>query len=206
MNNRYHIKLKQYGDNFFREKDIPEQYSKIFHYSKVNLFTDENGFITYKDFKEKEKNIYFLGDSFVESYFVEPGNRLSDKTNYYLKNQNYSVYNGGMSGSNLINNYNLLVNKILKYPPSIIVLFPGSICSYNIAETHFWDNNCIFTDVPYVSKYYDKEEAKDHFFKILNLFKHTCEIFQHKFILAITPFNHDDIGTGGIYFKDMLFY
>ena len=103
---------------------INEDSSKpTFNYSNVEkgkifgkrVFTDKNGFRVTKNkeinkYKKNQENIYFVGGSVTFGSGVNQTKTFSGIIN--KKFENINVYNAGVMGSNLANNYFIIKNKI----------------------------------------------------------------------------------------------
>ncbi|WP_323844038.1 GDSL-type esterase/lipase family protein [Microbulbifer magnicolonia] len=118
---RRHIRLKEWGPSIDKSKAPTAEYVKSVDGSisqkEFRVRTDRNGFITSgRDLESREfsAQFFFLGDSFVESVFVDEELRFPA---YFeeicLRNKLPLVaYNGGYSGATTLHLLNTLLNKI----------------------------------------------------------------------------------------------
>lgn len=190
---RYHIKLKQYGDNITKTHTIPRDVAANLGYDTCELRTNSEGFITYGGFNAAENVIYLLGDSFVECSFVKESKRLSDVMNELCKVQlpDFCVYNCGMSRSSSLHLFNLFLNKIAFKNNFYIFYFPGAIdgeCNYT--SNTFWTLN---KNTPYTIENMDFIklcQEGNNFVELKNmlkLFHQACQIFNGKIIYVLVP-------------------
>lgn len=191
---RYHIKLKQYGDNETHIVQIRDSVRHLFSYSSTVLNTDSEGWIISPLFEHKTNKIFFLSDSFIENSYVREGNRICDilNINFIKEQMDYCIFNGSMSGSSLLHLYNLYMNKIANKSNVTILLLPGMV---NVSTAHvpntFWQNGK-FTPFDINSKDHLDDRSVDRydtFIKLLELFYASTHIFSHRFILLTLPYS-----------------
>lgn len=194
---RQQIKLKLYGASICKDVNIPDKFCSKLGYKVTKLCTDKNGYITYPDFKENNLPVYILGDSFIECSYVPEEKRLTDIVNKYFSNECHDkicIYNGGMSGSQLLNLYNLFINVICPHNPAIVCLFPGSVsATSNFLKDTYWNKSKDLSNL--TDMYSPKENIKDgdnyhNFSRILKMFLYASELFGINFIIGITAYDH----------------
>lgn len=191
---RYNIKLKTYGDNTTHKVAITDDVKDKFSYTETTITTDRRGCITWPGFKEADKKVFILGDSWVECSFVNEGRRISDIVNIVF--QKYTpdlcAYNYGMSGSTLLHLFNLFVNKILPITNACILLFPGGMsAAANYWKNTYWSKSKFgpFTDDAMVPEYVTPGDCYVETKKLLRLFYDTVNISGNKLLCGITPCN-----------------
>ena len=79
--------------------------------------TDSNGFIqSSNDFPNTGamRKVVLLGDSFVESLFVQEQDRFPSVLERHLQasGQNFQCLNGGYSGATMLHSFNVFMNKV----------------------------------------------------------------------------------------------
>lgn len=194
-NLRHHIKRKLRKPNISETRSLPPEVIKYFGYANTSIITDEEGFIINKNFIKRTQPIYLLGDSFVENIYARDGNRLADVTDKEMRDTwpEAYVYNGGMSGSSLLNLYNLFVNLILPNSKAVTVFFPGAISrTCNKCENTFW--NRINEYSPFIDYHEPKIFTRpgDNFqsyLKILEMLFATAKIFSMRIAICVPPYN-----------------
>ena len=90
--------------------------------------TDENGFIrTGRELPADHAPIIVLGDSPIESYFIDEEKRICVVLEEMFQNAGMPirVLNGGVSGATTLQLFNVLVSKCIPLQPSGIVLMSG---------------------------------------------------------------------------------
>lgn len=194
---RPQIKLKLYGTSICKDVDIPEKFHGTLGYKVSKLCTDKNGYITYPDFMDSNLPVYILGDSFIECSYVSEGRRLTDIVNKYFVscgNDKVSVYNGGMSGSQLLNLYNLFINVICPRNHAIVCLFPGSVtATSNFLKDTYWNKSKDLSNL--TEMYAARENIKNgdnyhNFLRILKMFLYASKLFEIDLIIGITAYDH----------------
>lgn len=187
------ITLRSYDSSLEKQVVIPEKHRKSLGYSETLLKTDENGYITFKDFENAPNKIYFLGDSYVENSFVTNGKRLTDIVNLIVHNYHtdWCVFNCGVSNSSILHLFNILINKIHPGKQDCILLFPGSI-----TRDVYHMENCLWVDSAYGPLTDYEWQVKwasnftDDFFwinKILRFYIAASRIYEFKLIIGLTP-------------------
>lgn len=106
---------------------------------------DINGFIYPSVVHENpDLSIVFLGGSTTECLYVEEKNRFPYLVGTLLEHGNRKVnsINSGISGNNTMHSINILLNKVLKFNPDIVVLM-HNVNDLNILlyENDYWNNN-----------------------------------------------------------------
>ncbi|WP_025652052.1 MULTISPECIES: SGNH/GDSL hydrolase family protein [unclassified Psychrobacter] len=127
MSKRF-IRLKELNCNMEKNYSPSEAYleknNKLQKNEIYPVSTDANGnqFSVYKSRLDKE--IYLIGDSSIESIYVRPSMRPhSCLEKILLENgYSYSVYNQGVSGSQIQNIINVIINKLGNKQGSTLIL------------------------------------------------------------------------------------
>ncbi|MFI2817180.1 SGNH/GDSL hydrolase family protein [Vreelandella piezotolerans] len=122
------IRLKEWGSSVSTHKQPSEEQllkaTKSLANKRYALNTDENGFIINSKVinrSSRSKKIVLLGDSFVESVFVDEEKRINAVIEGY--NSSLNVLNGGYSGATSLHVANVLLNKVVPVEPSLVVFF-----------------------------------------------------------------------------------
>lgn len=113
------------------------------------LRTDMNGFIrTGNDHPNagSMKKIITLGDSFVESLYAHEQDRFQSRVERNLRasGKNFSVWNGGYSGSTLLHSFNVFMNKVVPLLPaveSVLIFTAMSDQRTQVNKRSYWLND-----------------------------------------------------------------
>ena len=107
------------------------------------LNTDANGFIidgTLKCRSDRKRSIVLLGDSFVESVFVDEEKRINAVLERLASD--FSVLNGGYSGATSLHLINIIVNKVVPVDPEYVVVFvPTNDQRVQSIENGYWNKD-----------------------------------------------------------------
>ncbi|MBS9402917.1 hypothetical protein KG088_04680 [Halomonas sp. TRM85114] len=141
------IRLKEWGCNlstFKRpsEKQIAVATSAL-EDKDYALNTDSNGFIINSLLvgrDQRKKHIVLLGDSFVESLFVDEDKRLNAIIERLVPDVN--VLNGGYSGATSLHLINIIINKVIPFAPDYTVVFvPTNDQRIQSLENGYWNKD-----------------------------------------------------------------
>lgn len=141
------IRLKEWGCNqktFKRpsEKQISVATSGL-EDKDYALNTDSNGFIInslLSNREERNKSIVLLGDSFVESLFVDENKRLNAVIEDLASD--VCVLNAGYSGATSLHLINILINKVVPFSPDYVVVFvPTNDQRIQSLENGYWNKD-----------------------------------------------------------------
>lgn len=193
---RSQIKLKLRAGNLVETREIPPELVDRLGYAQVGFTTNASGFIACPGQAKDGRPLYMLGDSFVESIYCREGKRLPDVVDkeLCLRLPGFSVYNGGMSGSSLLNMLNLFINVIIPNQKSVTLLFPGSISTAcNLCENTFWNkikDYSPLTDGDAPKKLIQPGDHYLNYHKLLQAFVSVASIFAMPLIICAPPFNH----------------
>jgi lysophospholipase L1-like esterase len=141
-----HIRLKEFGINVARDLAPAEAYLRdtngTIDAGPYRLRTDAEGFITSPQAAEAEgAPVYLLGDSFVESSFVQEGARFADLLcGLDAGGEGRRFLNAGYSGATSLNILSLVLTKILPAPGgSLLYVLPSNdvLSLYN--PRGFWN-------------------------------------------------------------------
>tara|TARA_R110000796_G_scaffold252457_1_gene386866 strand:- start:20 stop:496 length:477 start_codon:yes stop_codon:yes gene_type:complete len=141
------VRLKEWGCNLktFKRpsgKQISLATSEL-EEKDYDLNTDVNGFITNSLLSDRclrEKDIVLLGDSYVESLFVDEDRRMNAVIEKLAPNVN--VLNGGYSGATSLHLVNIVVNKVIPLNPAYVVIFvPTNDQRVQFIENGYWNKD-----------------------------------------------------------------
>lgn len=117
------------------------------------LNTDENGFIKSGNlFDSSDRTTIMLGDSFVESSFLDEKDRfpsIIERRDREFGSKKFGrVLNAGVSGSTSLNLLNCLINKIVPLKPSIIIfVLPSNDSSVHRLSTTYWNDSEYYSNI-----------------------------------------------------------
>lgn len=141
------IRLKEWGCNKSTFKRPSEKQlllaTEDLEDKDYPLNTDANGFIIDAKLKcraDRCKNIVLLGDSFVESVFVDEDKRI----NAVLEGlaPGFNVLNGGYSGATSLHLVNVIINKVVPVDPEYVVVFvPTNDQRVQAIESGYWNSD-----------------------------------------------------------------
>lgn len=122
------IRLKEWGVSEFLLKSPDVDYSRLRRNCPVEDYvirTNEQGFmLSGNDFNygDANKTYIFLGDSFVESMFIQENRRFHSLLEKKLWDSGKKVacYNGGYSGATSLHLINVILNKVIPSNPDIV--------------------------------------------------------------------------------------
>lgn len=141
------IRLKEWGCNLRAFKKPSEKQVAIatpeLEVKNYALNTDANGFIfnsLLDDRRERKDNIVLLGDSFVESLFVDEDKRLNAVIEKNFPGVN--VLNGGYSGATSLHLINIIINKVIPvFPDYVVVFVPTNDQRIQSLDNGYWSKN-----------------------------------------------------------------
>jgi len=111
---------------------------------KHRLKVDENGFIYPSRIHEKpDVTIVFLGGSTTECLYVEEEKRFPYLVGRFLEQRNLKVnsYNGGVAGNDTLHSMNVLINKVFRFHPDIVVIMHNiNDLSVLMGQKTYWHN------------------------------------------------------------------
>ncbi|WP_079202270.1 SGNH/GDSL hydrolase family protein [Pseudomonas sp. CC6-YY-74] len=122
------IRLKEWGVSQVLTKSPSEKYSEVRDRCVVKDYriqTNSQGFIVSGngfDLDDAEGLLLFLGDSFVESVFVDEKFRFHSilEDRLWRLGRRMACYNGGYSGATSVHLLNVIVNKVLPLKPKAV--------------------------------------------------------------------------------------
>lgn len=141
------IRLKEWGCNLETVKQ-PNHKQFISATSDLEdkpyiLNTDINGFIINSLLDDRElrkKTIVLLGDSFIESIFVDEDKRINAVIEEMMPD--FKVLNGGYSGATSLHLVNIIVNKVIPLNPDYIVFFtPTNDQRVQTVDNGYWNKD-----------------------------------------------------------------
>jgi hypothetical protein len=142
-----HIKLKEWGLLYDGFHEPPDAYLALsdptLSKRSYRLRTDDNGFIrTGRDIPMDSDSILVLGDSVVETMFVDESRRMCSVLERLInanRTDPVRVLNAGMTGSTTLHLLNLFINKGLPLMPSAVVLMSGIMdLDTSLRPAGFW--------------------------------------------------------------------
>ncbi|QGY05194.1 SGNH/GDSL hydrolase family protein [Methylobacterium mesophilicum SR1.6/6] len=209
------IRLKEYAPCASSRFSPPDWYMNQVNSSFVRkefvINTDQNGFIKpYADSADSERSIIVLGDSVVESMYMDESLRICAMLDKYVNQQsdhNLRVLNAGYSGATLLHAFNVLLNKIVPLNPTAVVIMTG-IVDVDVIErkASFWTNDkwlepiiTLDRDNPSRDNDLTDDLRIQHRFAILNMFKCVSVEFGIPIWFATVPhqqnYNNDWVKT-----------
>ena len=129
------IRLKEYPPGTSVEYTPGEAYVDERNGALVNkpylVETDAQGFIKGSGSPDQaEYSVVVLGDSVVESLFLDPNERFCAQLEVILRNEygiDVIVRNGGYSGATTLHAFNTFLNKVVPMKPSVVILMSGIV-------------------------------------------------------------------------------
>jgi hypothetical protein len=141
------IRLKEWGCNKKTTKKPAhnqiQNATRALETKDYALNTDSNGFIvngSKNGENARTKNIVLLGDSFIESLFVDEDKRI----NAILEKQftDFNVLNGGYSGATSLHLLNVINNKVIPLNPNLVIFFvPTNDQRIRAVENGYWNKD-----------------------------------------------------------------
>jgi hypothetical protein len=192
------IRLKEHNLNYSRivkPSDIQLEQSPSLSSRGYVINTDENGFIKSGNlFEVSNRRTIVLGDSFVESSFLDERDRFTSIIERYDREHGSdklgSVLNGGVSGSTSLNLLNCLINKIVPLKPSnIIFVLPSNDSSVHRMSTTYWNDSEYYSNIipgnasDIVGGFYGNLHKPD-LTRITETIFEVCRIFKIKLFFA----------------------
>lgn len=212
------IRFKEWGvfeDTIKRPK--PEQVERsdgTLVAEDYRLRTDMNGFIrTGNDHPNagSMKKIITLGDSFVESLYAHEQDRFQSRVerNLHSSGKNFSVWNGGYSGSTLLHSFNVFMNKVAPLLPaveSVLIFTAMSDQRTQVNKRSYWLNDSTHAPVLDPRNRYAPDDAPVSAKKqqqLLSGFISMARSFGHDPVVVLTPFRaadyHEDAFTNWLH-------
>lgn len=203
-----HIRLKEWGINKDITKTPSLEYAepRSMEVKPYRIRTDENGFILSgnENIEYNELEI-FIGDSFVESVFVEEEKRFTAVLEriYAEKGERVKCLNAGYSGATSLNLLNVIINKIIPLKPRRVWFFlPTNDTRCFSLENGAWSNDKHLSPVipqGLVSSCYDfnKKDIR----RILSLIHHALSTFDIDFVFVTTPHRYGSFDNDYLKFK-----
>ncbi|WP_131361365.1 SGNH/GDSL hydrolase family protein [Comamonas thiooxydans] len=151
------IRFKEWGQNVdilqVPDEDYIEQSDGSLEKKEYRVRTDADGNIsTGNDLDDEGEIILMLGDSFVESLYVDEQKRFPSVVERQLVDNglNLRVWNGGYSGATSLHLYINLVAKYLKFSSKIraVLYFQPSCDSGPLHHSNsYWNQNKFFAPI-----------------------------------------------------------
>lgn len=176
------IRLAEHRPNQDRWVTPPDDYIAMTDGSiaqrPYRLRTDANGFIrTGGDAPETDRPIIVLGDSVIESYWIDEDRRACAVLERLLRQAGKSirVLNGGVTGATTLLLLDVLINKCIPLDPCGVVLVSGAIDGSAIDNGGFWLTMPELSPVTNATSSPTRGAGDRP--KLLRLFKAACEVF-----------------------------
>lgn len=193
------IRLKEWGVDIAATKQPSEKQLKNSTKSLIDkqyvLNTDKNGFIFDKSFKERgerNRDIVILGDSFVESLFVDEDKRLNAVIEHL--DPSVRVLNGGYSGSTTLHLINVILNKVVPFFPDYVIFFiPTNDQRVQNIENGYWTKDERLSSLvslekeKYLIDNYRKNIHLNSVENVLSVVHKILEIYKIAHCFATTP-------------------
>ncbi|MBE2893675.1 SGNH/GDSL hydrolase family protein [Pasteurellaceae bacterium NCTC 11878] len=192
------IRIKEFKPSILRVHVPEDSYIKKSTGLQENIAymqkTDDQGFLkSYLDLSSNNK-VVIIGDSFVETIFVNESKRIHSLVEEkLLKNfyKNIKVYNAGVSGATGINILNTIINKIAFMKPEILIYIQPS-CDFTALqfENGYSNNSKFFSNFTPNDSFNEKiffETIEENSYQILNNIKtinYICKLNNIKLCIA----------------------
>lgn len=130
---RQHIRLKEFDHNINKIHVPSESYltgaPQLDKNKAYYMCTDDNGFISTGNYFKSDLTIAVVGDSFVENIFVDELDRFESilERRFLKEGKRLKVLNAGVSGMTGLSACNLILNKIVRIKPDILIFVQPSI-------------------------------------------------------------------------------
>lgn len=193
------IRLKEWGCNKSTTKKPAESQilnaTQALESKNYILNTDSNGFIINgitSNRGNRYKNLVLLGDSFVESLFVDEDKRI----NAVIENRfiDCNVLNGGYSGATSLHLLNVINNKVIPLNPDFVVFFvPTNDQRIKAVDNGYWNKDQRLSSVIPSGKGaelvddYPKTSFSSSVEKMLEVIHFTLNTYGIKHCFATTP-------------------
>ena len=111
------------------------------------ITTDQDGFILPRSGgRAHGRKIVIIGDSVVESMYVDPDHRFCSRLEDILCDEwglEISVLNGGYGGTTVLHSLNVFLNKLIPLRPAAVILMTG-IVDVDVAylRASYWSHDC----------------------------------------------------------------
>lgn len=195
MSKRF-IRLKELNcnmkKNYSPSKDYLEKNNKLQKNEIYPASTDENGNQCSIYQSDLDKEIYLIGGSTIESIYVRPSMKPhSCLERILLENgYSYSVYNQGVSGSQIQNIINVIINKLgNKQGSTLILTLPTNDSTVlRLKENYFSDHWRYASVIPALNKKSPliKNISYEPYIRNLNIVIEVCKLLQiNLFITAV---------------------
>lgn len=151
---RQNIRLKEFDHNIKKIQIPSEAYLRNAPQLEEDrayfMSTDENGFIKTGNYFSPEFTIVVVGDSFVENVFIDELSRFESvlERKFIDSGSKIKVINAGVSGMTGLGALNLILNKIVKLKPDLIIFVQPSIdFSALLFETGYFNDSKLFANL-----------------------------------------------------------
>lgn len=196
-----HIRLKEWGCNaicgFIPSKHYLSITDGTLPEKEYILTTNSQGFIVDKIINDSLKKIYFLGDSFVESLYIDSNKRFPAQiqTMFNQINPNrVQCLNGGYSGATMLHILNLIVNNV-EHNSTLVLVVPSSDINVLLEQATYWClHNQTYTPIIPTNEFaMDKKDKIDFhdFENLLGLTINFCKAFNINLIISTIPFRNE---------------
>ena len=111
------------------------------------ITTNQDGFILPRSGgRPHGRKIVVIGDSVVESMYVEPDHRFCSRLEDILCDElglEITVLNGGYGGTTMLHSLNVFLNKLIPLRPAAVILMTG-IVDVDVAylKASYWSHDC----------------------------------------------------------------
>lgn len=193
-----HIRFREFEANIDLSRSPSRLYaSKARHLSNDNAYriqTDANGYITSGRIFEAQKKICIIGDSLIESMFVDESKRWNSYLEKLLLENGFpfKTYSAGYSGATSLNILNTLLNKVFMTNFDMLVYVVSSndysATSYEKSYWNFTKNHSNLLLTEYNDEKPDYKNFKENDFKtLIKCIYEVAEKFNQNFWLATYP-------------------
>jgi GR25 family glycosyltransferase involved in LPS biosynthesis len=170
------------------------------------ITTDQDGFILPRSGgRAHARKIVIIGDSVVESMYIEPERRFCSRLEDILCDElglDVTVLNGGYGGATSLHSFNVFLNKLIQVRPAAVILMTG-IVDVDVAhlKASYWNHDCWLEpiiDITTTNTWRDNDSLPypsfDDRTKILTLFATASELFDIPLWYATIP--HRQVFSG----------
>ena len=198
---RQHIRLKEFDHNITKVHVPTEAYlwgaPQLDKLRAYYQHTDNDGFIKTGNCFYCDYTVAIVGDSFVENIFVDEGYRFESvlERKFLMDGRRVKVINAGVSGMTGLSAFNLILNKLVRIKPDLIIFVqPSNDFSALLYEDgYFNDSNRFANLVPpkdtHKPIFETINENKAQIYKNIVLMSKLCELYGMKLIIATCAAN-----------------
>lgn len=198
---RQHIRLKEFDHNITKVHVPTEAYllgAPLLDKQRAYCqHTDNEGFIKTGNYFHCDYTIAIVGDSFVENIFVDESYRFESilERKLLMAGRRVRVINAGVSGMTGLSAFNLILNKLIRIKPDLILFVQPSndFVALLYEDGYFNDSNRFTNLVPPKDTqkpvFETINEKKEQIYNNIVLMSKLCELYGIKLIIATCAAN-----------------